>query len=122
MNDERGQLTDPYEMFGAILDEAMNSALVEPTAFCLATVDAQGRPAARMLLLKGFDNRGFTFYTNLDSGKARHLAQNPNAAMCFFWATLGKQIRIEGMVENVSDEEADEYFASRPRGSQIGAW
>src|SRR5688500_11107735 len=108
-------MTDPYELFATTLREAEDAGAPEPTAFCLATVDADGRPAARMLLLKGVDARGFMFYTNLHSRKALHLAQNANAAMCFYWSAIGRQIRIEGTVERVSDAEADEYFATRQR-------
>jgi pyridoxamine 5'-phosphate oxidase len=88
----------------------------------LATVGADGRPAARFVLLRGFDARGFVFYTNLGSRKSRELQACPYAALTIHWAVLGRQIRVEGRVEQVSDAEADEYFASRPRESQIGAW
>lgn len=88
----------------------------------LATVSADGKPSARVVLLKSFDARGFVFYTNLQSRKGVELRFNPNAALCFYWPPLARQVRIEGIVENVSDEDADAYFASRPRGAQIGAW
>jgi pyridoxamine 5'-phosphate oxidase len=115
-------MPDPIRTFEDLLERAMQSDIVEPTAMTLATATAAGRPSARMVLLKGFDERGFVFYTNLDSDKSRQLAENPFAALCFHWQPLEVQVRIEGRVEQVSAEEADEYFASRPRGSQIGAW
>ena len=100
----------------------MQSDILEPTAMALGTADARGRPSVRMVLLKGFDERGFSFYTNLESRKAAELAENPVAALCFHWQPMEVQVRIEGRVEPVSEAEADEYFASRPRGSQVGAW
>jgi pyridoxamine 5'-phosphate oxidase len=112
----------PFRRFGAWLDRAMAEGVAEPTAFTLATADAAGRPSARMLLLKGFDEAGFVFYTNLESRKAGELAANPFAALCFFWQPLELQVRIEGPVERVGGDEADAYYASRPRGSRIGAW
>lgn len=113
---------DPFRRFGELLARARQTDLAEPTAMALATVGPDGRPSARMVLLKEFDARGFVFYTNLGSRKARHLEQNPFAALCFHWQPLEVQVRIEGRVEPVSEAEADAYFASRPRGSQIGAW
>ena len=89
---------------------------------CLATTDENNHPSARMILLKKFDERGFCFFTNLTSRKGKELMQNPNVALCFYWGVLGMQIRIEGAVEKVSPKEADDYFSSRRRGSQIGAW
>lgn len=94
----------------------------EPDATVLSTVDENGQPSGRFVLLKAVDDRGFVFYTNLHSRKARALETNPRASLCFYWAGLGKQVRIEGAVERVSDAEADAYFATRPRDSQIGAW
>ncbi len=110
--------------FADLLEQAKQSIDPEPTAMTVATVGRDGRPAARTVLLKGFDERGFVFYTNFSSRKGRQLAANPQAALLFHWRHLreGVQVKIEGTVEPVSAEEADAYFASRPRGSQIGAW
>ena len=113
---------DPYDIFGSWLEEATAVELNNPNAMTLATAGKDGLPSARMVLLKGFDASGFVFYTNLDSLKGHQLAENPNAALLFHWKTLNRQIRIEGPVEQVSDEEADAYFASRARASQLGAW
>jgi pyridoxamine 5'-phosphate oxidase len=95
---------------------------VDPAPVTLATADAQGRPSARMVLLRGVDARGFAFFTNYDSRKARELTENPRAALCFHWATLDEQIRIEGGVVRTPAADSDAYFAGRPRGSQLGAW
>ncbi|MES2677996.1 MAG: pyridoxamine 5'-phosphate oxidase [Pseudomonadota bacterium] len=118
---------EPFQLFANWLKEAEeNSQIIEPTAMCLATVDAQHKPSSRMVLLKKFDadfnNGGFCFFTNLTSRKGGELNVNKNVALCFYWGILGRQVRIEGEVENVSAKEADDYFASRRRGSQIGAW
>lgn len=113
---------NPFQLFGTVFQQAVDAGITEPNSMALATVGADGRPSIRIVLLKGFDERGFTFYTNLESRKGRELAGNPNAALCFFWQSLGKQVRIEGAAHRVTDAEADEYFATRPRGSQIGAW
>jgi pyridoxamine 5'-phosphate oxidase len=115
-------MTDPLTQFNTWLDDAKRSGMDEPTALALATADAQGRPSVRMVLLKHADERGFVFYTNLESAKAADLRANPRAELCFHWAPLGRQVRITGPVEPVSDAEADAYFATRPRLSQIGAW
>ena len=112
---------DPIAMFSALFERAGREC-AEPDAMVLSTVDASGRPGARYILLKGVDERGFVFYTNLGSRKARALAANPYAALTFYWAPLGKQVRVDGDVERVSDADADAYFATRPRASQIGAW
>ena len=114
---------DPIKQFAQWLGEAKkNPSIAEPTAACLATATKDAFPSARMVLLKEFDERGFVFYTNLKSRKGDEIIQNPNVAMCFYWMPLERQVRIEGRVEQVSDEQADAYFATRPRDSRIGAW
>jgi len=113
---------EPFARFGEWMQRAMDAGIAEPTAMALATADARGRPSVRMVLLKGFDEQGFVFYTNLESRKARELEANPHASLCFFWQPLELQVRIEGPVVRVSDQEADAYYASRARGSRIGAW
>lgn len=115
-------MTDPIARFQEWLAQAREAGLAEPTATALATVDARGRPSVRMLLLKGVDERGFVYYTNLESRKAREMASNPGVALCFHWQPLELQVRVEGEATPVTSAEADAYFASRPRGSQIGAW
>ncbi|HKO15477.1 MAG TPA: pyridoxamine 5'-phosphate oxidase [Gemmatimonadaceae bacterium] len=115
---------EPFDRFVALLEDAKRVSrdrLPEPTAFALGTCD-DGQPSVRMLLLKGVDERGFVFYTNYESRKGRALQANARAAMCFHWQPLELQVRVEGSVEPVSEEEADAYFASRARGSQLGAW
>jgi pyridoxamine 5'-phosphate oxidase len=112
---------NPIEIFKELYARAARTT-AEPDAMVLSTVDADGQPSGRFVLLKGVDARGFVFYTNLESRKAKALAVNPRAALCFYWPTIDKQVRIEGRVEPVSDAEADDYFATRPRPSQIGAW
>lgn len=113
---------NPIARFTAALQNAEKRGIPLANAVALATADANGRPSVRMVLLKGADERGFVFYTNLGSRKARELRERPWASLCFHWTTLEEQVRVEGPVELVSDAEADAYFASRPRGSQIGAW
>jgi len=108
--------------FRACLEAARAAQTLEPTAMTLATTDSDGRLSARVVLLKGLDPRGFVFYTNLESDKGRQLQAVPRAALTFFWAPVARQVRVEGLAEPVSTAEADAYFASRPRGSQIGAW
>lgn len=116
-------MTDtPFTLFNAWFADAQASEPNDPNAMVLATVDADGRPSARMVLLKGHDDAGFVFYTNLESRKGLALAAHPQAALLFHWKSLTRQIRIEGAVEPVSDAEADAYFASRARDSRIGAW
>lgn len=116
------QAIDPYELFATWMREAEQVDPVNPNAVALATATADGIPSVRMVLLKGIDERGFVFYTNDQSQKGRELEANPNAAMCFFWRPLARQIRIQGPVERVTAAEADAYFASRPRDSRVGAW
>ena len=121
----RVPIAEPFLRFQELLEQAKAvgpSALPEPTAFALGTVGADGQPAVRILLLKGVDERGFVFYTNYESRKGGELLAHPKAAMCFHWQPLERQVRVEGSVVQVSDEEADAYFATRERGSQIGAW
>ncbi|NKB49756.1 MAG: pyridoxamine 5'-phosphate oxidase [Alphaproteobacteria bacterium] len=113
---------DPIAQFSAWYRDAEASQVKNPGAMTLATATADGRPSARMVLLKGHSAEGFVFYTNLNSQKAAELAANPHAALCFYWRSPARQVRIEGPVEPVSEDQADAYFASRARGSQIGAW
>jgi pyridoxamine 5'-phosphate oxidase len=115
-------MTDPFELFRAWFAEARTAEPNDPEAMALATADADGRPSARMVLLKGVDERGFVFYTNREGRKAADLAANPNAALLFHWKSLRRQVRVEGPVSLVSDAESDAYFASRSRDSQLGAW
>jgi len=113
---------EPFRLFAVWFTEAKSAEPVNPDAMALATVDAAGLPNVRMVLLKGFDQRGFVFYTNLGSVKAHELDGAPKAALTFYWKTLQRQVRVRGNVEAVSSEEADAYFASRSRMAQIGAW
>jgi len=113
---------EPLRLFAAWLEAAGRSEPSDPTAMSVATVDADGRPNVRMVLLKGFDERGFVFYTNMDSPKGRELDARPEAALLFHWKSKSRQVRVRGPVEHVSEAEADAYFASRSRLSQIGAW
>jgi pyridoxamine 5'-phosphate oxidase len=126
-NYERGELNevdagDPLELFAKWLDEAIAGKLPEPTAMTLATVDEQGRPSTRIVLLKGYDGNGFVWFTNYHSRKGRQLAVNPAAALQFHWVELERVVRIEGRVDKVAESESDEYYRSRPLGSRIGAW
>jgi pyridoxamine 5'-phosphate oxidase len=115
-------MTDPFEQFAAWFREAEAAVPVDPNAMVLSTVGPDARPSSRVVLLKGFDHEGFVFYGNLESRKFRELRANPWAALNFHWKPLERQVRIEGRVTQVPDQEADAYFATRPRGSQIGAW
>ena len=120
--DESDVHVDPIVQFGQWWQEAISSAIDEVNALTLATVSSEGKPSARIVLLKGYDEKGFVFFTNYESHKGKELVANPNACMVFFWKELERQIRIEGVVEKISAQESDAYFFSRPIGSQIGAW
>ncbi|WP_233862337.1 pyridoxamine 5'-phosphate oxidase [Paraburkholderia adhaesiva] len=113
---------DPIRQFQTWFNQAIDAKLPEPNSMTVATVDADGRPASRILLIKGVDERGFVFFTNYESRKGHELAVNPHASLLFYWIELERQVRIEGLVEKTSDEESDAYFHSRPLGSRIGAW
>ncbi|OBZ92967.1 pyridoxamine 5'-phosphate oxidase [Pararhizobium polonicum] len=113
---------EPFSLFGTWLKEAQATEINDPNALALATVDADGLPDVRMVLLKDFDQRGFVFYTNFESRKGQEILGSKKAAMCFHWKTLRRQVRVRGPVEIVSDQEADEYYKTRARGSRIGAW
>lgn len=125
---ERGRLRedeanpDPFAMFGAWYQGAVDSGIREPNAMTLATSTPDGHPSARVVLLKGFDARGFSFFTNYGSRKGQELAANPFAAIVFWWGDLERQIRIEGAIEQVTAAESDEYYRSRPLGARLGAW
>jgi len=112
----------PFDLFQQWLDEAGKTEPNDPNAMAIASVGPDGMPSVRMVLLKGFDERGFVFYTNLESQKGQELTTHPKAALCFHWKSLKRQVRVEGNVEAVSKEEADAYYASRARDSRIGAW
>ena len=116
------QADDPIDLFLEWYNEARRTGLEHPNAMTLATCDTSGMPSARMVLLKHADEAGFVFYTNMKSLKALQLDDNPQAALCFHWPPLKRQVRVRGQATRVSNEEADEYFATRPRDSQIGAW
>ena len=113
---------DPVQMFGEWLQVAVESGLREPNGMTLATSTPTGRPSARVVLLKSYDSQGFVFYTNYESRKGHELADNPHAALVFWWGELERQVRIEGLVSKVSAEESDAYYASRPLGARLGAW
>ncbi len=120
--DEAHCAAEPFAQFGRWFDEAVRADLPEPNAMTLATADAAGRPSARMVLLKGFDLRGFVFFSNYESDKGRDLAANPHAALLFFWQELERQVRLAGPVAQLDPAESDAYFASRPLASRLGAW
>jgi pyridoxamine 5'-phosphate oxidase len=120
--DEQHADPDPFKQFGRWWDEAVAAQVREANAMTLATAGADGAPAARTVLLKGYDESGFVFYTNYESRKGRELAANPRASLLFFWPELERQVRIDGSVEQVSARESDEYFRTRPLPSRIGAW
>jgi len=117
--------TDPIERFRgvyALAEKVDRSIIPDPNAMALGTIENGGQPSVRIVLLKAFDERGFVFYTNYEGRKGRHLLAHPRAALCFYWAPIDIQVRIEGTVSKVAEEEADSYFATRERASQIGAW
>lgn len=114
--------SDPIQQFQTWLNEAIAANVTEPNAMTLATATTDGTPSARIVLLKGVDEQGFVFYTNYQSRKGQELTQNPKAALVFWWGDLERQVRVEGSIDLVSPEEADDYFHSRPVGSQLGAW
>jgi pyridoxamine 5'-phosphate oxidase len=121
--DETSVAHDPFEQFRGWYDEARaETAIVEPNAMTVATVGADGRPSARIVLLRGFDERGFAFFTNYESRKGHELDVHPDAALLFYWANLERQVRIEGLVARLDAAESDAYFAQRPRGHRVGAW
>lgn len=128
LNYSRNQLTEtdvdpnPIQQFRVWFDQAVTAQLPEPNAMTLATATKAGVPSARIVLLKGIDDRGFVFYTNYESRKGSELAENPQAVLVFLWTSLERQVRIEGQVEKVSDEETNAYFQSRPVASRLGAW
>ena len=113
---------DPVVQFHAWFENAIDADLHEPNAMILATATGDGKPSARTVLLKGYDERGFVFYTNYEGRKAGELETNPRCALLFYWGELGRQVRVEGTVSRISEQESDEYFTSRPRGSRLGAW
>jgi pyridoxamine 5'-phosphate oxidase len=119
---EKEVTANPIHQFTKWWNDAIQSSIDEVNAFTLATATLQGKPSARIVLLKGYDENGFVFFTNYESEKGNQLAENPHASMVFFWKELQRQIRIEGVIEKVSAKESDDYFLSRPAGSRIGAW
>jgi pyridoxamine 5'-phosphate oxidase len=120
--DEADVDRNPIRQFDRWFAQALDAQLPEPNTMTLATVDGRGHPSARIVLIKGVDERGFTFFTNYDSRKGRELAENPHAALLFYWIELERQVRIEGVVAKTDADESDAYFASRPAASRIGAW
>lgn len=123
MSEKIVDFKEPFKKFHEWFEIAKkNKDIIEPTAMSIATVGKDLKPSLRMVLLKSFDENGFCFYTNLTSRKSREIAENSNVALCFYWGILGKQVRIEGQVISIDQKEADNYFHSRPRDSQIGAW
>ena len=117
-----GELDNPFKLFEEWFNEAKKSELNDPNALALGTADKEGIPSVRMVLLKGFSDLGFVFFTNLNSKKSLDIDANPNASMCFHWKSLLRQIRIVGKINSISEKEADEYYSSRAYGSRIGAW
>jgi len=124
MNEEISDLfgDDPLALFHTWLEEAKESEPNDPEAACLATADAKGHPSARMMLIKEMNEKGFKFHTNAESRKGEELAANPQAELCFYWKTLHRQVRVRGVIQPIQERETEEYFASRPLRSRIGAW
>jgi len=120
--EEKDVKQNPFEQFSVWFKDAVNSQIDEVNAFTLATCSSSGKPSARIVLLKDATNQGFTFFTNYNSKKGQEILANPNAAICFFWKELERQVRIEGIIEKASETESEAYFKSRPIGSQLGAW
>lgn len=120
--DEHRVPASPFVLFKQWYEEAFQAKIFEPNAFALGTADLKAMPSVRMLLLKSYENGGFTFFTNYDSLKAQHLKENPHAAMVFYWSELERQVRIHGKVEKIPSNESDQYFDARPIGSRLGAW
>ena len=120
--DENEVPNNPFELFGEWFSQAEEAGLIEPNAMVVATVDSDGMPSTRTVLLKYFDESGFVFYTNFSSEKAKHIADNPKVSLQFLWLGLERQVKIQGIAEKVSTAESLKYFSSRPKGSQIGAW
>ncbi|MBN2646764.1 MAG: pyridoxamine 5'-phosphate oxidase [Thiotrichales bacterium] len=120
--DEKQVPTDPFELFALWFAQSEEAGMVEPNAMVISTVDAQGQPSSRTVLLKYFDPNGFVFYTNYNSEKAQNIAHNPKVSLLFLWLGLERQVKIQGVAEKVPTAESLKYFSSRPKGSQIGAW
>ncbi len=119
---ERDIHADPFDQFNSWFQQVLDAKILKPDAMTLATASAKGKPSARIVLLKGVDRRGFSFYTNYESSKGRQLSENPHAALLFHWPQFERQIRIEGSVEELTRDESLQYFSTRPRNSRIGAW
>lgn len=122
MTENAASQKDPFDRFREVFDKALALDIENPNAMVLSTVGEDGRPSSRAVLLKHFDEQGFVFYTNLESRKGREIAVNPQVCLNFYWRELGQQVTIEGQAQQIRDEEADAYFATRDRGSQLGAW
>ncbi|MCX7735948.1 MAG: pyridoxamine 5'-phosphate oxidase [Candidatus Kapabacteria bacterium] len=119
---EKTALKNPFEQFKVWFDDAVNYPMMEPNAMALSTVNSEGKPSSRIVLLKRYDENGFVFFTNYESRKGKELEKNPYASLLFYWDRLERQIRIEGITEKISNEESDDYFQSRPYESRLGAW
>jgi pyridoxamine 5'-phosphate oxidase len=113
---------DPFQQFGKWLKDAINTQIYEPNAMCLSTCTLAGKPSSRMVLLKTLDDKGFVFFTNYESRKGNEIFENPNVSLVFYWAELHRSVRVEGTASKITESESFEYFSSRPRGAQIGAW